>query len=630
MHVIEVIPLVRASQIETLTYYSSIAYPAGTIIDVPIRKQAKRAVVVDAKPVSVSKTAVKTATFSLRKLPEQPNTNTLPPVLIETARQLMKTTPASLGAILFALLPPEVREGTIDINGSTPPENTFETPSVTVFQGTEEERLRTYRSRIRETFAHRGSVLLVVPTATEVTRLADALSSGIEKRVVTFSSQLSKKKMAAAYADFSDLSHAKLIITTPTYSCVDRHDITDIIIEGARSSHYKAKTRPYLDTRTVLHAMARVTGRNILLGDLLPRSEEEQKRRDDFYNTDGEHPKRLTLPGKLTVITQATQKTASDSWQLFSDELQDIIRDTHKQRGKSMILAARRGMAPLVTCVDCGHVFRCPSSGEPYSLHKTMRNGEEKRWFIAASSGRRLVAPDTCTECGSWRLQERGIGIQHIQAEFKKQFPNIPLVIFDHTTATTSRKAAQIMASFTETKGAVLLATQMVLPHLEHPVTNTILTSLEATRAIPSWRAEESFFALLLRLRELATEATVIQSRTEPDDLLRLAEQGLVEQFYDEELELRASLHYPPHSHFIHLTLQGEPASTKELEKAVTAHLTSYEPRFYSAPQFIKNGIRRYGLLRITNEAWPDPKLMELLRTLPPHVRIEIDPERIV
>ncbi len=630
MHVIEVIPLARASTIESLTYYSSVAYPAGTIIDVPIRKQQKRAVVVSAKPVSASKTAVKTATFSLRKLPEQPKTNTLPPVLIETAKRLTKVTPASLGAILFTLLPPEVRDGDIDLTGNLPAADSFEVPSVTIFQGTEEERIRTYRSSIRETFAHGGSVLLVVPTSADVTKLADALSSGIEKRVVTFTRNHTKKKMQTAFTNFADLSHAKLIITTPAYSCLDRHDITNIIIEQSHSNHYKAKTRPYLDTRTVLHTIAQVAGRQILMGDLLPRSEEEQKRRDDFYNTDGEYPKRLTLPGKLRILTQVTTKTSSDSWQLFSNELKDIITDTHKSRGRSFILAARRGISPLVTCIDCGLIFRCPDSGEPYSLHKTVRNGEERRWFIAASAGRRIIAPDTCTKCGSWRLQERGIGVQHIQSEFRKQFPDIPVVLFDHTTATTPRKAAQLIASFYDTKGAVLLGTSMVLSYIEKPITNTILTSLEATRAIPSWRAEESFFALLLRLRELATEQTVIQTRSEPDDILKLAEQGLVEQFYTEELELREALKYPPYSHFVHLTLQGDPLALPEIEEQITKLLEKYKITFYTAPQFVKNGIRRYGLVRISQTAWPDENLMNLLRTLPPSIRIEIDPERIV
>jgi hypothetical protein len=71
MYVIQVTPLIRGTQLESLSYYSSLAYEAGTFLDVPIRGRNQLAMVVSSELVSATKTALKAATFSLRKLPPQ-------------------------------------------------------------------------------------------------------------------------------------------------------------------------------------------------------------------------------------------------------------------------------------------------------------------------------------------------------------------------------------------------------------------------------------------------------------------------------------------------------------------------------------------------------------------------------
>ncbi|MDA8596935.1 hypothetical protein N9L26_01220 [Candidatus Pacebacteria bacterium] len=630
MFVIEVIPLTRGSQIDTLSYYSGVSYPAGVIIEVPVRKSLARAMVTDVRPVSAARTAVRAATFSLKKLPEQTATEPLPAALIETAKALTKTYPAKLGAILYALLPPEVRDGTAELEHTTPVSHADIRPEFDVLQGTFDDRMLAYKSKIREVFAHRGSVLFVVPTSADIERVKDILSHGIEKRIVTFSGTNTKKKSAAAFAAFYDLTKAKLILTTPSYAYLDRHDITHIIIEQSRSRHYKSRVRPYLDHRDALIALAHITNRTITFGDLLPRSEEEYKRREDFYNTHGEQPKRISFDSSLEVIEQKDKPTAQEPFQLVAPKVLRGIEETIQARGRVFLYAARRGLAPVVVCNDCGHIFRCPDSGSPYSLFRTQHDGEEQRWFLCPTSGKRIRASDTCSECGSWRLRERGIGIQHIESEIKNLFPNTPVLIFDHATANTFRKAQNIIGEYYDTKGAILIGTQMALSYLDKPISTSVITSFDAARSIPSWRAEEEFFALLLTLRDMTAERVYIQTRSVADELTNLATRGLVEQFYTSELDLREQLKYPPFATFILLSWQATKESVEETEAVLAEQLAAYKPRFYSAPHSLREKTLRHGLIRVPQLKWPLPELIELLRSLPPNIKIEVNPDRIV
>lgn len=630
MYVIEVIPLTRGNQIASLTYYSKIAFEVGSIIQISVRTKTVRGLVVGIEPVSTAKTTLRAATFTLRKLPEQEVVKPLPPVLLETARLLAKEMPTTMGSILFSLLPEEIQNGSQTLESNLPCVGIYESPVVSLLQAVEEERFRTYRSRIREAFAHRGSVLLVVPTTAQIDRLVESLSQGISERVVTFVSGASPKVMQRSYDALHDLSQSKLVIVTPRHICLDRHDFTHIIIENARSQYYKARVRPYIDTKQALMLMAKVTGRNVILGDLLPKSEDEHLRRQDIYQTEGEHPKRLVFENNVKLIVQ-NRKTNPDSvFQLMSTELLNDINDTIKRKQNVFLFAARRGIAPVVACLDCGFIFRCPDSGAPYSLMRTNKNGVEERWFVSSTSGKKITASDTCDNCGSWRLRERGIGIQHIYDELLKTFPKDKITLFDHTTATTKRKAQMLMAEFYDRRGGILLGTSMVLPYLDKSVSDSAVVSLDATRSIPSWRAEEEFLSLLFNLRDITENSLHLQSHHESDEILDYLTTGHTDQFYSDELALRESLKYPPFAKFIHLTISGSAEAVSVLETQITDLLVKFKPKFYNSTESKEQKIIRQGLIRVPKSQWPNAELLNHLRNLPPTVRIELDPPKIV
>lgn len=375
MFVIQVTPLIRGTQLESLSYYSGQAYEIGSFIEVPIRGKKQAAIVTDTKSVSSTKTALKAATFSLRKLPLQPNPVILPKSIRNTAEELTKIYPASIGSILYSLLPADIRNGSRKYPPlQTSTHNEDSTPQLLTSRI--DERFHIYQSQIRSTFAHRGSVLFVVPTAVEVEYAIKKLSQGIEERVIVFSPTQTKRQRDSALQKLADTTTAKLIITTPAFAYFERVDLIHIIIEQSASSYYVTRQRPYIDHRDALMAYARVSGRSILLGDTVPRTEDEARRREEFYFTYGEEVKRMAFSSPLSIITQKDKPKSESPFQLFSNELIVSVRRALEGRGHVFFYAARRGLAPVVACIDCGYIFRCPDSNTPYSLVRTQKNDE--------------------------------------------------------------------------------------------------------------------------------------------------------------------------------------------------------------------------------------------------------------
>lgn len=629
MFVTEVIPLRRGIGVDTLSYFSSEHYPIGTLITIPVRSQSIMGLVSDVHEVSAAKTALRAATFSLRKLPPQPSVQALTPHYIKTAEDLGKLYGAHVGSVLFSLLPPEIQHGDIALPHTLAVES-IERPLPQVLQAQKAERFTQYRLLVRETFAHSGSVLIVAPTSVEAAELQEALSRGIEDRIILLTSSLGKRDLRAAYTALEDFSHAKLIIATPSHALLERHDIARVILEEARSPHYKERVRPYLDYRDVLRIHAKHTGRHFLIGDLLPRTEEEYARREDVYMTYGETPKRLELQGKLDVVMKEDIGENKAPYTLFTESMMNLIKEVKRKKGHLFIFSARRGLAPVVTCQDCGYVFRSPESGAPYSLLRTHKGGVEERWFICGTSGERVRAFDTCTQCGSWKLRERGIGIQFVHDELKKLVKDTPIILFDHTTATTYKKAQFLKDTFYGTKGAIMLGTYMAIPYLTKDVDHALVVSMDALLTTPTWRLEEENLALLLRLREITTGTVYLQSRTKEHDLITYAKHAEVERFYTDEIALRKSFNYPPFARFIHLTWQATLDEAKKIEAVVHELLDPFSISTYQSPLTPKDSVVIHGLIRTPAVTWPNEALVSALKRLPPSIRVVHDPDRIV
>lgn len=629
MFVVDVIPLIRGTSLESLSYFSSQLYPVGSFVEVPIRGKSCLSLVVRQAPVSSTKTALKAATFSLRKLPIQEGVRVLPPHVTDMVLELQKRYPASQGAILHNILPPDVRNGTAQYPKSGPALSTEDT-TPTLITAPKAERYITYQSIIRSAFAHRGSVMLVIPHTEQLRQAKERLESGITDKIVIFHSQQTKKDREAAYAAFGNMSHTILTITTPSFAYLDREDITHYIIEDAGNTSYIRRERPYLDDRIALMTLARISNRACYLGDIVPPSEYEHYRREDIFQSYQEPQKRLGFDAPLSIIVQEDNPKGDIPFQLFSPELKNRIKTTLERRRTVFLYAARRGLSPVVACLDCGYIFRCPDSGAPYSLLRTIsKTGNEERWFISSTSGKRIRAKDTCEACGSWRLKERGIGIQQIHDECKKYFKDVPITVFDHTTANTYKKARMLKKTIINQKGAIMLGTQMALPFLPDHVDLSVIVSLDAIRSIPTWRADEQLFRLLLQLREGTETEVIVQTRSEPDDLLIHAQKGALERFYDDEIQLRQQMHYPPFSTFYLCSWQGNAEAVKQAEQELQEKLKPLKivGEFYTNPHSTTSQIIRHCLFRLPTT---DPSLIRTLRALPPYFTTTVNPDRIV
>ncbi|OGG91049.1 hypothetical protein A3H16_03025 [Candidatus Kaiserbacteria bacterium RIFCSPLOWO2_12_FULL_53_8] len=645
MYVVEVMPLGKGISSAGLSYFSKTPYERGTLLEIPLRKKTVQGVVISSQAVSTLKATLRGAGFLLRRLPPQKHIEQLPPALLHTADELSEYYAATTGAVLFALLPNEIKNGEKRILGASQDLascfgseanqksrkvygsckeqcHTYE-----VLQAPTDARVIAYQRIVRTSFAEGKSVVLVVPTVADGEFLFSILGARIAYRASFLHSGLGIRALRLAYKQLTESTDARLIIATPQYAFFTRGDVGTVILERSRSFSYRSRSRPYLDFRHALAAHARRENRRLITADALVRTEDEYLVREDrAVLFEDHHQKRLDLPGALVVIPMKHEANGQLDFRLFSDRLLAEMEQVRARSGRAFLFSARRGIAPIVACVDCGTILRCPVSGSPLALHRVMAGGMEERWLISSVSGYRRKADDLCPQCGSWRLRPRGIGIQQVYDELIRHVPRDDVFLFDHQSASTHKKATALRDAFYAKKKTVLLGTALALPYLHKPVGLSAIVNMDALRAIPSWRQEEESLGILLALREKTHGSVCVQTRSDEGDLIRYAHDGTIAAYYTEELAAREKFQYPPYGIFIHLTWKKDAGDV--LTKAIAERLEAFAPSLYGAPD-AEDRIG-YGLIRVPSAEWPQDALVDALRTLPPSVRIIINPDRII
>lgn len=634
MYIIEAIPIGKGVLPESLSYFSHTAYARGTLLQIPVRKRVVPAIVTSSIDAFSMKTALRAATFSLRKLPAQEDTSHLSIPFFETAEEMASYHATTINAVLAGMLPKEMREGTIALSTAS---DTDTLPThdnkPCIFSAPTHERFNEYKRMVRESFAARKTVVCVAPTLEYIEQCTNMLSGGIEVYTVILHSGQTLANLTKAYAKIAHEEHPLLIITTPPYACIERSDIGTYILEHERSQGYIGKTRPYLDYRHLLTIYTAKRGCTLILADTLIRTEEIYALETQSANAFTEISKRLELPGTLSVLLDDGEKEAGDTFSLLSPELTHALSTALKQKKHVFLFSARRGLSPLVMCIDCKHILRDPESGAPLALSRSIKDGVESRWLTSAVSGYRVPAFDLCPSCGSWRLRERGIGIQQVYDELIKHYDRESVTIFDHQTASTHKKASTLRTHFYAKPGGILLGTALALPYLTKTLDMSAIISHDSLRAIPSWRQEEEMFGILMTLREKTHGTVYVQTRTD-DEIFSFSRHGSIHDFYTQELETRKAFQYPPYATFIHLAWREKRHVVSPLKKILTDLFAESDISLYSsfdstmAPE--SESVVHYGLIRVPAHTWPDEVLARKLRTLPPSVRILINPDRIV
>ncbi|MHB1330700.1 MAG: hypothetical protein ACYCY6_01900 [Minisyncoccota bacterium] len=620
MQIVEVIPVVKGLTKPTLTYFTKEKFVSGSFVRAPIRGKNTMGIVQRSTDAQKAKAIIKDANFVLKKISVIARAGEISDSFMKASEKTAKFYATTIGNVLKALMPKIYLEHP-ELIGKRKKIKTNGNKEVKVIQLGKEDRFREYRSIVRESFAQSTSVLFIVPTKNDAVEVFETLSMGIEKYVFTTAGKTPKTLMSTLTVA-RDMKHPILFITTPTFVSFDRSDLNTIILEKENSRQYSTWERPHLRIKTFLEFYAKERGALLVLGDSVLSLQSLWQEREGHYAEFTPMTWRLKQNSSTEIIDMRIKK----EFEIFSPRLESILRNSVAVNKKVFVFGVRKGLSSTTICGDCASLLLCSNCKAPMVLH----DGKASQpIYVCHHCNAKRSSETRCDNCGSWKLNPLGIGVDRIAKKIKEILPHVNILILDKDHAETAAKANAVVKKFETEDNTILIGTEMALQYVRgaHVV---VAASIDSLFSIPDFYINERIFYLITKLRELAQENFLIQTRNAGTEVLEHAAAGNILDFYRNEIKEREELMYPPYSIFIKVSCEDKTDNIQGKAVKLQSEFGGFEPHFMleSNKKTGKDSLSM--ILRLPTNEWPQETLREKLLLLTPDFLIKVDPESIL
>jgi primosomal protein N' (replication factor Y) len=193
-------------------------------------------------------------------------------------------------------------------------------------------------------------------------------------------------------------------------------------------------------------------------------------------------------------------------------------------------------------------VLECPHCGISLTYHK--ENDRARCHYC----GHEIVPPKKCPECGSKYIRYFGVGTEKVEETVKEMFPDAAVERLDLDSVRKKGSIDAMLKRFRNGKTQILIGTQLVAKGLDFRNVGLVgIISADVTLHIPDFRSPERTFQLITQAAGRAGRGddvgrVIIQSYTPENYAVQRAAAQDYYGFYDEEIQLRQLMGYPPYS----------------------------------------------------------------------------------
>jgi primosomal protein N' (replication factor Y) len=358
-----------------------------------------------------------------------------------------------------------------------------------------------------------------------------------------------------------------------------------IIVDEEHEHTYKQEEAPRYHARDVAIMRGQMECAPIVLGSATPSLESYFNCRSGKYAL-LELPERVDdqkLPQVRVVdMRQAARKEKGTP--IFSPQLKEAITQRLEHGQQTILFLNRRGYSTSLQCPKCGYVCGCPNCSISLTYHRL----EQKLACHICGHSEKVPALCPNENCKNPAIRFAGTGTQKVEDTLAKLFPNARVKRMDADTMKRKDDYRKVLGDFRAGKIDILVGTQMIAKGLHFPNV-TLVGIIFADLALhqPDFRAGERTFQLLTQVAGRAGRGdiegeVVVQAFTPFHPAIQFARRHDFNGFYDQEMEFRGQLKYPPFSRVALLTLKGR---NEDKVKFSAEHLKRQLESAASAPR---------------------------------------------
>lgn len=335
-------------------------------------------------------------------------------------------------------------------------------------------------------------------------------------------------------------------------------DLGLIIIDEEHESTYKSETSPRYHTSEVARYRSKFENATLVLASATPSLESFKLAKDGTYELI-EMKNRINNSHLPSVeIVDMRQELTDGNRSVFSNYLKEEIAKNLNDKKQTILFLNKRGFSSFVSCRNCGYVAECPNCNIPLNYHKVSES------LICHFCDYKEPTKTVCPKCNSTHIRHFGIGTQKVCDEIGTLFPEARVLRMDADTTMSPHSHEKILERFRQGEADILVGTQMIAKGLDFEnVTLVGVVAADISLFMNDFRAGEKTFSLLTQVvgragRGKFSGRAVIQTYDPENQVLAFSKNQDYEGFYEEEINLRSLMWYPPYCEIININSSSQ------------------------------------------------------------------------
>ena len=333
-----------------------------------------------------------------------------------------------------------------------------------------------------------------------------------------------------------------------------------IVVDEEHEHSYKQEEAPRYHARDVAVVRGRREGAVVVLGSATPSLE-------SYYNARHGKYVLLDLPIRadekkmpvVRIVDMRQEARKEKGVPIFSQRLKEAITRRLAEKEQVMLFLNRRGYASSLQCPLCGFVAQCPNCSVALTYHRHIQK------LCCHICGYAAPAPAACPDrqCRNPAIRYAGLGTEKVEDALGKLFPHSQIRRMDSDVLKRKEDYRRVLGDFRTGRIDILIGTQMIAKGLHFPnVTLVGIIYADLSLHLPDFRAGERTFQLLTQVAGRAGRGDVegeviVQAFTPFHPAIQFARRHDFAGFYEQEIEFREQLKYPPARRLALLTLKG-------------------------------------------------------------------------
>lgn len=424
-------------------------------------------------------------------------------------------------------------------------------------------KTEVYMHLIRETLKKGKGCIVLVPEISLTPQTVDRFHSRFGDGLAVMHSALTQGRRVEEWRRIRS-GEARVVVGARSAIFSPVPNLGLIVIDEEHDTSYKQEETPRYHTREVAAKRSEIEKAALVLGSATPSLE-------STYSAETGRIRRLYLGHRIEkrplpavqIVDMRRQPQVPKKERIFSNVMEDAIRQSLDKKEQVMLLLNRRGFSTYLHCASCGYVVTCGNCRITLAYHF------DKASCFCHVCHFRTVPPRICPSCQKHYIHYFGIGTQKVESEAQRLFGLARIARMDRDSTTKKDSHETILRAFKRREIDILIGTQMIAKGHDFPNVSLIgVVSADTALHLPDFRAAERTFDLLTQVAGRAGRGdipgkVVIQTFVPSHYSIQSAQDHNYFEFYGREILFRKELHMPPFAALARIVMSG--SSEKEV-----------------------------------------------------------------